>query len=336
MARSVVAESNPAPSRPEKLLVSLEEAEQWTESFYGKRGRATRLAGEIDVNFLLTDDQDQRWILKIAPADSNPTALDCQLTVLEYLEQRIPTEPIPRLVRDQEGRASRTIRTQSGALGRLRLVSFLPGQTLAELEHRPPELDREIGAFLARLDTALLDFDHPGARREFFWDVTRILELRPYLDWIAQPLRGLVEHHLGLFEQRVLPHVPQLPKSIIHNDANDHNLLASAHDRQIHLAGIIDFGDMIYTVTVAEVAIASTYLMLRASRPLHVAERVLDGYTSTRSLSELERELIPSLITARLCNSLLMSAQARKLNPEDEYLTISEEASVELLETLTS
>ena len=62
---------------------------------------------------------------------------------------------------------------------------------------------------------------------------------------------------------------------------------------------------------------------------------LIAGYESARSLTVVERELLPDLIVARLCNSLLMSAQARAMDPNDEYLRISERPVAELLMRLS-
>jgi 4-aminobutyrate aminotransferase-like enzyme len=48
----------------------------------------------------------------------------------------------------------------------------------------------------------------------------------------------------------------------------------------------------------------------------------------------LERELLPDLIVGRLCASLLLSAQARRDSPGDDYLTVSERPASDLLKRL--
>jgi Ser/Thr protein kinase RdoA (MazF antagonist) len=105
-------------------------------------------------------------------------------------------------------------------------------------------------------------------------------------------------------------------------------------DTQPRLCGIIDFGDMVHTILAAEPAIACAYGMLDTAKPHAVADAIIAGYTAARPLTDLERELLPDLIIARLCNSLLMSAQARTMAPDDEYLRISEGPVADLLKRL--
>ncbi len=78
------------------------------------------------------------------------------------------------------------------------------------------------------------------------WDLTRTLELAESLKLIDDPARrGLVAGHLERFERLVVSRLDELPRSVIHNDANDHNLLVDTRDpARPRFAGVIDFGDM--------------------------------------------------------------------------------------------
>ena len=53
------------------------------------------------------------------------------------------------------------------------------------------------------------------------------------------------------FEHYVTPLLPGLRKSVIHNDANDYNVIVGGNDdlygRNQRVVGVIDFGDMVYT-----------------------------------------------------------------------------------------
>lgn len=62
---------------------------------------------------------------------------------------------------------------------------------------------------------------------------------------------------LQRFESQVVPCLDTLPHSIIHNDANDHNVLAAADGASV--GGIIDFGDSVYTATVFELSVTIAY-----------------------------------------------------------------------------
>ena len=324
----------PVVVRPPKPRVETWEAERWASLLYGLEVVATDLPGEVDRNFLLTAADGGRWVLKAAPPGTVDREIECQLAVLQHLAESELRELVPRLVADRQGSHLCRQRTAADETVSVRIVTYLSGRPLAALDSPTAGLRTEIGRTFGGLDLALVTFDHPGARRHHFWDVVTLLELRPLLAELSPRLRPAVGRGLERFEARVVPYLSELPSSVIHNDGNDYNLLVEETGGGPRLTGIIDFGDMVHTVTVAELAIVSVYAMLGADDRRAAAEQVAAGYESVRPLSDLETEVLPELIVARLCHSLLMSAQARIMAPEDSYLRVSERQAAALLEEL--
>ena len=149
--------------------------------------------------------------------------------------------------------------------------------------------------------------------------------------------RHLVERRIERFNRVITPRLDELEFGVIYNDANDRNLLVrTGDDGAPRLAGIIDFGDMLSTAVIAELAIACAYLMLDRDDPLADAAHVVRGYHSVRPLTKLERELLPDFIIARLVASVLMSARGRHNDPDNTYLQISEKPVWRLLEWMTT
>ncbi len=321
--------------RPEKLIISLDEAEAWAREHFALDAVASELPGDVDRNVLLTERSGIRWVLKLASMVTDRVDIECQHAVLRHLEATDLGDLVPRLVLDSKGAASIAVRTAAGDSGLLRLVTYLPGRPLAKIANPHGTLYREIGRTLGRLDVALSELDHPGARRHKVWDLVHFLDLEHLLDALDDDLRELVAAGLDSFACRVHPRLADLPTSIIHNDANDYNLLVDDSHGRTRLCGVIDFGDLVHTITVAEPAIACAYAMLDSEDPRAVSSELIAGYESVHPLSELEHELLPDLIIARLCTSLLMSAQARCIAPDDEYLRISERPASDLLKRLS-
>jgi Ser/Thr protein kinase RdoA (MazF antagonist) len=207
---------------------------------------------------------------------------------------------------------------------------------MALLESATDDLRWQLGNVLGRLDRELASFAHPGTDRQTPWDLARTAELHPLLDLLENDLRPFVEAGLERFGTRVRPRLGDLRRSVIHNDANDYNLLvAITSDGTQKLSGLIDFGDMLETMTVAELAIACAYAMLDQEEPKKAAEEVRSGYEQALLLSTLERDLLPDLIVARLCGSLLLSAQAGQHDPDNEYIQISRRPVADLLRKLS-
>ena len=86
------------------------------------------------------------------------------------------------------------------------------------------------------------------------------------------------------------PRFPELRTSVIHNDANDNNILVQESGSQVK--SIIDFGDMVHTYTICELAIAIAYMILDKEDLLHVArQRWRRGITAVYPL-EPSRERV--------------------------------------------
>ena len=74
--------------------------------------------------------------------------------------------------------------------------------------------------------------------------------------------------------------------------------------------------------------------MLDRDDPGADAAQLIRGYHSVRRPTDLERELLPELILARLCGSVLHSADGLHRAPENAYLQVSATPVWRLLESL--
>jgi Ser/Thr protein kinase RdoA (MazF antagonist) len=264
---------------------------------------ARRLPSERDRNFLLTDDSDQRFVLKIANTSESREFLEAQNAVLNYLSERVPF-------------CQRVIGAISEVEGHLvRLVTYLPGVTLAEVKPHTPGLLQDLGQKLGQLSRALADFDHPAVHRDFHWDLANgnriVNEYAPLIEDIE--LRNVV------LKCRFKPET-ELRRSVIHGDANDHNVLVDPDTMRV--SGLIDFGDMVYSYTVGDLAIALAYVVLGEGDP----RDVIAGYTSEFGLLQEEREALWPLVRLRLAMSVCLAAHQIRQQPENEYLRISQKA----------
>src|SRR5262249_32152651 len=132
----------------------------------------------------------------------------------------------------------------------------------------------------------------------------------------------------------VEPLLPRLPRSLIHNDANDGNVLVGrpeADPREREVTGLLDFGDMIEAWTVVELAVAIAYAVFEQPDPLAGAAPLAAGYHSLRPLSDDELSAVWTLACVRLCTSVCLSAHRRTAEPGNPYLLVSEAPAWEAL-----
>jgi len=191
------------------------------------------------------------------------------------------------------------------------------------------------------MDRALEDFTHPAQGRELKWDLKhgeRVV--REHLVHVEDPARmQLLDEMAGRFTECLRPLLPGLRLSVIHGDANDHNVLvdegrAWMDPRDRRVTGLVDFGDAVHSYTVGEVAIAAAYVMLGKDDPLTAASHVVAGYHKALPLRKEEMAALYPLMGLRLCTSAAISAHQKKLEPHNHYLTVSEAPAWALLERL--
>jgi len=304
---------------------------------YGITVSAEPLPSERDCNFRLKNESGEIFVLRISNSEEPREILELQNRVLDHLAAEAPSVTVQRLIPTLDGKPMVEANGSDGRRHAVRLLSWLPGNVLANSKPHSIELMNDLGAALGEIDRALLGFDDEAADRDLRWDLARPLWARELIEHIPQAQRRkMVERHFEKFESTIAPALPTLRRSVIHADANDYNILVGSRDGRKTITGIIDFGDLIRTATICEPAIAAAYAMLDKPDPIETAAAIVGGYHSRLPLDEKEIDLIFPLIVTRLCVSVANSALQKKLHPENEYLVISERPAWDLLEKLES
>ena len=149
---------------------------------YGLEAGALSLPGEFDDNFRLSAPDGRLFVLKaMHPArDRGLVALQC--AALRHIEGRAPHLPLPRVVPTTAGEALTLAPGPDGTPRLVFVLTWLAGTTLAEARPRPPELLADLGRLLGEMDGALRDFEHPGAHRDFPWDLSRASWIKGAVD----------------------------------------------------------------------------------------------------------------------------------------------------------
>ena len=189
------------------------------------------------------------------------------------------------------------------------------------------------------------------------WDLARTASLRAFVPRLADPIReAAVRAVLDEFDARVVPRQGGLKRQVIHADANDQNVIVEQGGHKV--AGMIDFGDMVYTWRVNEVAVAAAYVLIALQypkegglsegalaegglseaqapiRPIAAIRALLKGYEAQLPLSETEWTVLPTLIACRIAMSLTMGAYSAALDPTNAYLRLTLEPGWKALQLL--
>jgi 4-aminobutyrate aminotransferase-like enzyme/Ser/Thr protein kinase RdoA (MazF antagonist) len=322
--------------RFERPVFGVEQAKQVARERFGLEGELSELPSERDRNFCITTRDGARFVLKLAHAEESPQILELEQRALERIAERAPELSMPRLLRSRRGAEVETVPASDGTPHLTRVLTWVPGRELAALSPHTPELLRSLGRAIGMLDRALEGFQHPAAVRDLKWDLARAGWIREHLHRVADPQRrAIVERHLDKLEREVLPVLAGLRRGVIHNDANDWNVIVEpGHPYSRRVAGVVDLGDMLESVVVADLAIACAYAMQGKADPLASAAEVVAGYHAEYPLTEAELGVLFPLICTRLAVSVVNSAEQRASFPDESYLTISEAGAWATLERL--
>jgi 4-aminobutyrate aminotransferase-like enzyme len=121
-----------------------------------------------------------------------------------------------------------------------------------------------------------------------------------------------------------------LRRSVVFNDANDHNVLVGSGEdifsRNQRVVGIIDFGDMVYSYTVGDLAVAIAYAVLDKPDPLGVAVSIAAGFHEAFPIEEKELNVLFDLVLLRLSLSACLAVHQQSQREQDDYLSISQDA----------
>ena len=289
---------------------STEEAAAIAADVFGVEGAASDLGSERDQTFLIDDGGDGA-VLKISNVGEDAAVLDLEREAILHIASVDPELPFAR------PRGERA--TVDGPEGAhyVRLFERVRGRVGRVL---PDRAVYDYARTHARLNLALRSFFHPAAARRLLWDVARTPELRPLLPSIEEARRRrLVAGVLHRFEERVLPHWPELRAQIVHGDMSLDNVLLDDRDR---VSGIVDFGDCAFTAQAGDFAVALASLMrARLDDAFRIARIAIDGYSSRLPLESVELDLLGDLVAARLAAIVSISAWRVRRYPENsEYI----------------
>lgn len=297
------------------------------EELYDIRAMATTLPSERDQNFLLTTRAGERFVLKIANALEERAMLEAQQLAMTHLAQH--RSVCPRVIPTRSDEFLTEIQSPTGAKHLLRLLTYLPGVPIASVPEHSPELLRDLGRKIGQVNRALGSFDHPALHRDFHWDLANGLRvIEEYGSLVAdEGLRALIFKLASDFERVEAPLLPRLRRGVIHNDANDHNVLVGGgkgpYGNQ-SVTGLIDFGDMVYSFAIADLAVVIAYAILDKCDPLAAAAQIVNGYNAEYALDEAEIAALFGLVCLRLCMSVCLAAHQQRQRPADDYLAISQ------------
>jgi len=297
---------------------------------FGLRVDVKNLDSDRDQNYYLYTISNEEFVLKIYNSNESIDIINLQTNVLDHFQKNdSKVITAPKIIKTKDGKFLGIVKKNDIEYF-LRLVSFIKGKQLKDIDQKSISF-YGLGSFIGIINKVLDTFTDPNAKRKLPWDVGNIDFLNKRFNIINdKKKREVISYFINQYNINILPNNKLLRKSIIHNDFNDHNIIV---DNDNKIFGIIDFGDMVYTYTAAEPAVAIAYAVLGRRNPIKIAGEILNGYCHTNFLSNDELRSIIYFTCIRLCISVIMAEYRSKLFPNNKYLMVS---NVDAWEFLTA
>ncbi|MBL4745234.1 MAG: aminotransferase class III-fold pyridoxal phosphate-dependent enzyme [Flavobacteriaceae bacterium] len=294
------------------------------------KGKATRLPGELDFNFKIKTAEGTTYILKISRPEEAVDYLEFQQHLLQHVAKESPEITAPKVILDRDRQAISSFVDAYGKERKVRLLTWIYGRVWSQVNPQTAMLRYSLGEQCGLLSKALRNFEHPLDTRNFDWDVKQASWTLDHLHVFSQDERDVVEFFHDLFAQQE-PLFENLRHQVVHNDANDNNVIVSLDLEHPRVIAAIDYGDAIRTALINDVAICCAYAIMGHENPLEAALSIVKGYHSTFALEEKELDVLYTAIAMRLVISVTKSAINKQQEPDNSYLLISEKPAWDVL-----
>ena len=312
-----------------QIKIDTKQAEKILSELYNITGNAFELPGEIDFNFRIETSKSENYILKISRPNEQESYLDFQQKLLQHIVLNDQNLIAPKVIQDRNGAVISSITDDFGNKRKVRLLTWISGRVLSSVNPQLDDLRFSLGKKCGLLTRSLQGFDHKEAHREFAWDVAQSLWTKEHINLFSDKEKEIIIYFQQQFETKKSEY-DTLRKSVVHNDANDNNIIVSDGLINPFVKATIDYGDAVYTQIINDAAIAC-YTTINYPDPLDAALSIVKGYHSTFPLEEKELSHLYNAIAMRLVISVTKSAINKIEEPNNEYLLISEKPVWEVL-----
>lgn len=312
------------------LKITTQQAENILSEFYNIKGVASQLPGEIDFNFRIKVAHGEGYILKISRPHENENYLDFQQKLLQFVEGNTLNLLVPKVLNNISGKSISEFTDEFGTLRKVRLLTWISGRIWTHVNPQLDDLRFSLGEQCGLLTNTLQGFDNKESHREFVWDIAQSLWTKEHLHLFNEKEKEIIAFFQNSFENSQISY-SKLRKAVVHNDANENNIIVAWDLINPKVKAIIDYGDAVHTQIINDLAVVCAYAMMQHNEPLDAALPIIKGYHSKFPLLENELVHLYHAIAMRLVISVTKSAINKVKEPNNKYLQISEKPAWEVL-----
>ncbi|MGD8168289.1 aminotransferase [Herbiconiux sp. P16] len=333
--RSFAELVTPAPS------VDAASASRVAAAIFGVSGLVAPLGSQHDANFVLEATDGRRLLLKFAHPSTTVAELTAQSLAAERFAAVAGDIAAPRTHRALDGALVSAVPLGVGGSPLLvRMLDFVAGTPLSGSRYLAPSVVAQLGAYAARSVLALAGFEHPGTQRVLEWDLRNagrlVDELLPAVtsESLASSIRSATDASL-----RTLSALDaSLPQQVIHGDITDDNVVARvpATGGRPEPCGIIDFGDVMSTWAVAELAVTCSSVLHHHGASAVSVLPAVRAFQALRPLSSAEADALWPLVVARAATLVVSAHHAAATDPSNDYTRANAAHEHRIFEVATS
>ena len=301
------------------------QARQIAAAHFGVDADVDPLGSQQDANFLLRGSprgslrgspSQPVGVLKIANPAFSRAELEAQDAAAAFIAA---AENIRTAVNVAPAVADSQIADVDGLLARI--IRYLPGGTLSGEGYLRPRQVAALGDLAGRTCRALVGFDHPGVDRVLQWDLRHAMRTVEVLAAHVTDThrRRAVESAAAAAWQAVAGLAEDLPVQVIHGDITGDNVVCSETDGSPD--GLIDFGDLMRSWTVAELAVTVATLLRHEGCEPAATIPAIQAFHAVRPLSPAEVRALWPLVVLRAAVLVVSGIHQSALDAENSYAT---------------
>ncbi len=305
--------------------------------------RITALGSQQDANFLLSGPAGEPiGVLKIANPAFSRAEIDAQDAAAAFTAAGEGIRTATNLGLPGVAPIAELDTAGTGSL-LARIISYLSGGTLGGDGYLRPAQVAALGDLAGRTCRALAAFDHPGVDRVLQWDLRHGMRT---VEVLAAHIadghrRETVRSAAAAAWQVIAPLADDLPVQVIHGDITGDNVVCGRHAIP---DGIIDFGDLMRSWTVAELAVTVATALRHDGCEPAATLAAIEAFHAVRPLGPAEIEALWPLVVLRAAVLVVSGIHQSAIDADNDYASsaldhewrIFERASEVPLEAMTA
>jgi 4-aminobutyrate aminotransferase-like enzyme/Ser/Thr protein kinase RdoA (MazF antagonist) len=302
--------------------VDLALAARLARDLFGADGEVSELGSHQDRNFLVRTPDGPR-VLKVANRSWGPATLEAQNSALRRIADVDAGFAAPVPVAGPDGSDLQLVDV-GGDLLPVRLLTFVEGDALSQHEHLAPSVVAGLGRLAALTARALADFDHPGLDRTVQWDLRIATDVvASLLPALADPGRqALVADRTAAAGEALALVADELRVQAIHGDVTDDNVVGRPDEAgRVHPDAVIDFGDLVRSWVVAELAVACASVLRHSPDDPWAVLPAVRAFDEVVPLDDADLAALWPLMVLRGAVLVTSGEHQSALDPDNESAT---------------